>query len=64
MSTRKGLSKEVTDSGRTYSYVGTVEYMPPEMVMSALGHNTNVDWWATGILLFELIVGMLVAHSL
>ena len=34
-----GLSKElVTDaSGRSYSYVGTVEYMPPEIVVHTHG---------------------------
>eukprot|EP00045_Choanoeca_perplexa_P012150 m.131267 g.131267 ORF g.131267 m.131267 type:complete len:834 (+) comp15907_c0_seq1:39-2540(+) len=55
-----GLSKEkVTGMNeRTYSYVGTVEYMPPEIVQEdANGHNMTADWWSLGCLLYELVKG-------
>jgi len=38
------------------SCVGTPEYMSPEIVTGE-GHSVTVDWWALGVLLFELISG-------
>ena len=38
------------------SFVGTPEYMAPEMV-SGIGHNSSVDWWGLGVLMFEMLVG-------
>ncbi len=35
----------------------TMEYMAPEIV-SSKGHDQAVDWWSTGILLFEMLCGL------
>ena len=35
---------------------GTVEYLPPEMIMSQ-EYNFRVDYWAIGILTYEMLVG-------
>ncbi|CAE7244195.1 PRKG1 [Symbiodinium natans] len=43
-------------SGRAYSFVGTAEYMAPEMVRKT-GHTAAVDWWGLGCVLFELLSG-------
>lgn len=55
-----GLSKELHEeqSGRAYSFCGTIEYMAPEVVRGgAAGHDIAVDWWSVGVLTYELLTG-------
>ncbi|GLD92645.1 hypothetical protein PINS_up001224 [Pythium insidiosum] len=52
-----GLSKqEMTDQERTSSFVGTCEYLAPELILKE-GYGKAVDWWAFGILSYEMIQG-------
>ena len=39
----------------TNSFVGTEEYIAPE-VIEGYGHTSSVDWWTFGILLYEMLV--------
>ncbi|CAH2079982.1 unnamed protein product [Thlaspi arvense] len=49
------LIAEPTDA-RSMSFVGTHEYLAPEIIRGD-GHGSSVDWWTFGIFLYELLTG-------
>lgn len=55
-----GFAKVI--QSKSFTLCGTPEYLAPELVLGR-GHNMSVDYWAYGVLIFEMLAGYSPFHD-
>ncbi|OHT07256.1 RAC family serine/threonine-protein kinase like protein [Tritrichomonas foetus] len=57
-----GLSKTLPNGCTTHTFCGTTDFLSPEVVLLK-PYSYEIDWWALGILLFEMAFGYSPFHD-
>ena len=57
-----GLVRVLRPGQLAYSVVGTPAYFAPELLKGE-AYNKTADWWAVGIIMYEMLTGVLPFHN-
>ena len=52
-----GLSRVLLGDEMAMTCAGTAEYISPEMLNKNTSYDKSIDWWAVGIILYEMLTG-------
>jgi len=52
-----GFAKRLKSDDKTFTLCGTPEYMAPEVLERANGYGIPADYWAFGVLIYEMVIG-------
>lgn len=51
-------SQHAKQVSRTYTVIGTAQYMPPEVFHKTRGYDFSYDLWSLGCCLYEMVAGV------
>jgi len=52
-----GFAKYLAGNEKTYTFCGSPNYLPPEIILKNDGHGAGVDHWSLGVLMYEVVDG-------
>jgi serine/threonine protein kinase len=50
-------------AGGLWQDMGTIEYMAPELIQQGYTVGTTVDWWSSGVVLYEMLTQTMVRFN-